>query len=308
MKRCRKIIAIMLCLGIVLGCSICTTASTYNADIEEATQVLLQSGWTQEEIDDMLTEEIILEYKDVQPAVVSERKFFKVTEEGTYEITQDVCEREVALVKELKEAEQTGGVMHRTVIPGGTTGTDTVVTTDGYLEYYVSAYNAGGGEYILSARYEWLISPWNRKIDVFGLGHDSNLTQLDDYGYSYVYKYDYKVVNGNNINELTAEVNTPTGISIDDGGTVVKQELKNDIVVVDGPSETYYNHRGFLQYRARVNNSNVNTVAVYAEYLHQEGAVQVSPSISYPASGSISVTYSTFFNRMSPNPYLSIDL
>ncbi len=301
-KNYRKSISLLLCIGMLLSFNCPHVSAEDNSDeIARATNVLIQSGWTQEEIDDLLTEEALLEYKDAQPAVVSEKKYFKVSTDTVEEVTEEECDVAVAEILELKENTE---VSVAAVIPGGQTVSDEVVTTDGYMEYYVSAYNVGNGQYILSARYEWLTEPFYTDEDVFGLGHDTNLTQLSEYDVYYVYKVDGRSVNGLTIIEFTDEHTVPDGINIDNGGTVVKQDLTTN--VLGGTS--FFNHRGFIQYRVKVNNPNVTTVAIYAEYLHQQHVFSVSPSISYPAGASIGVTSANKFKRMSPNPYLSFDV
>ena len=222
------------------------------------------------------------------------------------EVTKKECE--LAVEKMIMSKCEAGDVSPNAVIPGGQMGSDVIVTTDGYMEYFVSAYNAGNGEYVLSARYEWLINPNFTDVDVFGLGHDSNLTQLSDYDVYYRYKVDATHTMGVTVTKTTDEYTVPDGISIDDGGTVVKQDLSDNAFTSSGDGTAFTNHRGYLQYRVRVNNSNVNTVAVYAEYLHQQHIISVSPSISYPAGASIGVSSASKFKRMSPNPYLSVDL
>lgn len=305
-KNFRKYISLLLCVGILLSfnCTYVIAEDNYD-DIARATNVLLQSGWTQEEIDDFLTEEALLAYKDAEPAVVSEKKYFKVTTDSIQEVTKEECESGVAEALRIENNE----VSPAAIIPGGQTVYDEVVTTDGYMEYYVSAYNAGGdGEYIISARYEWLTNPIFTDEDVFGLGHDTNLTQLSDYDVYYVYKVDYRYTMGTTVIENTDTYTTPDGINIDNGGTVVKQDLSTSAYLENGDGTSFSHHRGFLQYCVRVNNPNVNTVAIYAEYLHQQHVISVSPSISYPAGGSIGVTYESKFKRMSPNPYLSFEV
>ncbi|MBQ9121555.1 MAG: hypothetical protein IJY12_04225 [Clostridia bacterium] len=281
-------------------------------DLERAANVLLQSGWTQEEIDDLLTEEVLLEYKDVQSVMVSDKKYFKVASSGD---VSEVTEADCALAVEQRKliayermiasrdaGENSVGVM--AVIPGGETVYDEVLTTDGYLEYYVSAYNCGNGEYILSARYEWVIDPYNKKVDVFGLGHCDGLTQVGDSGgVYYVYKADVTQQDGIGTIEYVAEITTPTELCIDDGGTVVSQDL------ISNTSETSaLNHRGFIQYRAALSSTTELNVSIFAEYLHQEAIIGVSPGLSFPEGGSIGITFENKYKRMSPNPYLQFEV
>lgn len=60
--------------------------------------------------------------------------------------------------------------------------------------------------------------------------------------------------------------------------------------------------------KMKVNSSTAKVAAVYAEYLHQTATISVTPNISYPIGGSISVSSENKFERLTPNPYLMIKL
>jgi len=307
-KKMKKIISLVVVLTMLMSLVTCSYAGENNK--AKGMRVLLNSGWTVEEINDLLSDKAIKSFANAKPAKTTEKKYFKVSEDSTVEVSraqalsganeankQDKIDMALKLmvpnVKDSNIAYAVGDIEKKDV-----------VTTDGYLEYYAQSYDLGNGEFILSARYEWLKEPINRKEDVFGLGHDTNLTQVSSFEPYFVYKTDItEVVNGRITNKEYV-TNTPDGIKIDTGGTVTKHDMYNDFY-----SQTYTclaeNHRGYLQYKVKVNNSNVNTVAIYTEYLHQESTFSVSPAISYPAGAAISINYSTKFKAMSPNPYLS---
>lgn len=299
MKRIfNRVIILTLCLSMMIGnISYASAAVQRTSDIERAINVLLQSGWTREEIDDLLTEEALLEYKDAQPAVAFEQKYFRVTDEGAYEITEDECELQLQQVAAMESgiAPCLSGYKR-----------DELTTTDGYLTYFVAANTTDKkDEYTISARFEWLKNPWNRKEDVFALGHAQELTQLDRSVY-YIYKADITTTIGITRSTYTQEYPTPTSIYVRDGGTVVTIKLEGDAATTNGgPSVTASNHRGYMHYRVKLNRPSAPITSIYAEYLHQESIFSVSPSISFPAGASVSVAPSTKFKRMSPNPYLS---
>jgi len=226
-----RVIILTLCLSMMIGnISYASAAVQRTSDIERAINVLLQSGWTREEIDDLLTEEALLEYKDAQPAVAFEQKYFRVTDEGAYEITEDECELQLQQV----------AAMESGIAP--------------------------------------CLSGYKRDELTIGITRST----------------------------YTQEYPTPTSIYTKDGGTAVTIKLEGDAATTNGgPSVTASNHRGCMHYRVKLNRPSAPITSIYAEYLHQESIVSVSPSISFPAGASVSVAPSTKFKRMSPNPYLS---
>ena len=283
-KSCVKMICLLLSVVFLFGMSFSVYAENLSVKRQKAISFLLNAGWTTEEIYDLLTDEAILEFAKVKAVVSSEKKFFRVTEENSIAITEEEC---MEAVNSIQNA--TNGI---SVCAAGDEIKDEVTTTDGYLTYYVEVYSIGGGEYMVGGRFEWLKTPLNTKIDVFAVSHDYQLTQLGNSSdVYYIYKADYYGV--------TRETTIPDEMYINIySGTAVKQKLfgENDII--------YGNHRGYLQYKVQSNNTGATIFAVSAEYLHQQGLFSVSPSLSFD-NMSIGVNYSTFFKRMSPNPYLT---
>lgn len=304
MYNLKKMIFIMLSVVCVFGSSIVNAEENHLvSDKDRAINVLLNSGWTENDIEDLLTEDALLEYKNAQPAIASEKRYFKVTANEVVAITENECQEAV------KEIERNLSIKdnENSRMSSGETKKDTEVTNDGYMEYYVQVYKDANGEYILSARYEWLTDPNYRKEDVFALGHSSNLTQISESSVYYIYKYN--LTNNWGLTSETYEIEntTPTKIFIDDGGTAVTQDLADTAATSSG-SSIASNHRGFIQYRVERNSTTATSFSAFAEYLHQEAVISVSPSVSFPAGGSVSVTSADKFNRMSPNPYVSFNL
>ncbi len=288
-KSCVKMICSLLSVVFLFGMSFSVYAENLSVKRQKAISFLLNAGWTTEEIYDLLTDEAILEFAKAKAVVSSEKKFFRVTEENSIAITEEEC---MEAVNSIQNA--TNGI---SVCAAGDEIKDEVTTTDGYLTYYVEVYSIGGGEYMIGARFEWLIEPLNRRIDVFAINHCDQLTQISDSDeVYYVYKADYY----SNFNTLsTMEINEPDEMYISAGhGTAITQNLLGSQYI------SFINHRGYLQYKAEVNNTTATILSVNAEYLHQQGVFGVSPSISF-GDMSIGVDYSTFFKRMSPNPYLT---
>lgn len=308
----KKFVSLFLALAMCLTVPVFAIEedSQREADLARATNVLLQSGWTKEEIDDFLTEEALLAYKDAQPAVASEKKYYKISEDGMSEISEEDCLSEVEYLNEL-EHDPEKQISPFSKIEEGDIEKDEQTTYDGYMVFYVSAHNLGNKEYMLSARFEWLISPFNRKEDVFGLGHSSQLEQQGSAGdVYYVYKADYTINSGGIITEYPYETNTPNELKVDSGGTVIRQQLAGESLdfVGSGDYVSSSHHRGFLQYKVKVNNYAATAVSVQAEYYHQQTLISISPSVSWPAGGSISVATMSEFKAMTPNPYLPFDI
>lgn len=304
----RKALSFTLFLGMVLSCNSYAGATDNRAAIAKATNVLLQSGWTQDEIDDLLTEEALLEYTDASPAIVSEKKYFRVGQDGVEELTEVQCKKDLEIIEAL-QVEPGSRVSPASKIPVGGLETDEVTTTDGYMVYYASVYSAGNDEYILSARFEWLKSPFFTDTDVFALGFGANLTRLDDHDVYYIYKADYK---------KGYESQTPTGtyernlaqvdVKYDSGGVIISQDLATGAWGAPGSGISYSNHRGFLQYRVKVNNAAATMASIHVFYYHQQHILSVSPSVSWPRSASLSVSPASKFKEMTPNPYVSFEV
>ena len=290
----RKTLKCVVCLALIMGIfsslAFCVFADNNFIRRQKAIDFLLSAGWTMERIDDLLTEEALLEYADAKSVISSEKKYFKVTDEDSVAITESECMNAVAAIENANS-----GV---SVCAGGDTIINEITTTDGYLTYFVEVYSFGDGTYMLSGRYEWLITPQNRRIDVFAVNHSNHLVQLSNSSeVYYVYKADHYSAPGT---LSTSETHTPDEMFIDvNAGTAVKQKLLGSLYA------SFINHRGYLQYKVKFGNLYDTDAAVNAEYLHQQGLYEVNPSLSYPAGLSIGVSHSTFFKRMSPNPYLS---
>lgn len=305
-KAVKQIVAFFVIMVMLANHAIHVNAAeiVYNIEMRKAVDSFIRAGWTEEEIEYFLTDEIVFTHKDVKDTVSSDKKYFRIADDGVYELTKEECELQL---EQIAEMETMGGdlVQPMTIVPEGEEVRTTISTTDGYMEYYVEAYNCGNGKFIIGARYEWLKSPINRKKDVFALGHDDNVMRDDGFAIYSVYKADYGIVSGSNYYTDTHVSETPSLIREDDGGVAVVYDLMND----DGTGAvSAYNHRGYIQYKVDLDKDE-DSFAIFAEYLHQETLLEISSiSISFPAGGSVSVSPENKFKRMSPNPYMSVFL
>lgn len=303
----KRILPLFLTLVIILNCGFYANAAS-DDDIAKATRVLLQSGWTQEDIDDLLTEEALLEFANTE-AVCSQEKYYRVKDDSEVEeISEEQCEREIAQIDMIENIG--GSVSPLSTIPVGTT----TETSGGnsYVKLNLYAYNAGNREYVLSARFEWLKSPVCRSRDVFGLGYGNTLNQKgtnnDVY---YVFKANCKEVDSiNHTTKVVGEkvITSPTTKNVDTGGTVITQDLLVDKINEPGVSLLYTNQKGYLQYRAEVNNKYATSASIYARYYHREKKLSGSISVSIKPELGISITPSTDYNQITNNPYLSFNV
>lgn len=92
MKK-KKVLLLLLSLVFILNCG-CHTTTVSDNEIAEATKALLQSGWTQEEIDDLLTEDALLEFANTTEAY-SQEKYYRVKDDTAEEISEEQCEKEI---------------------------------------------------------------------------------------------------------------------------------------------------------------------------------------------------------------------
>lgn len=133
--------------------------------------------------------------------------------------------------------------------------------------------------------------------------------EIDDHDVYYIYKADYK---------KGYESQTPTGtykrnlaqvdVKYDSGGVIISQDLATGAWGAPGSGISYSNHRGFLQYRGKVNNAAATMAPIHVFYYHQQHILSVSPSVSWPRSASLSVSPASKFKEMTPNPYVSFEV
>lgn len=304
-------LALATCLALSLSVSVgAVEDEKISTDEARAIEVLLKSGWTEEEIKEYIPKEGLLQYADALPAVATDERFVKVSEDADGSVVVTELPEEAFKAEVRNEASKRLAEELQNSNAGLCNDTKDTVTTSGdyYLTYYVQALpSSKAKEYVLSARYQWLIAPDDRKIDVFGLGHDGNLTQTMD-PVTYVYKTNvYMIASGNKTLIEEYQDDSQAGLKKDTGGTAVKQQLYKNSTGF-GYNIKAEGHKGYIQYKVKVNSSTAKVAAVYAEYLHQTATISVTPNISYPIGGSISVSSENKFERLTPNPYLMIKL
>lgn len=313
----KKTIAFILVLAMALSLSAAAFAVEVGKnERERAIEVLIASGWSEAEIEDLISEEALLEFSNCLPAVSTSKKFFKVsTDERGESVVTEVSEQEcvygameVQMARNEEEqvslSQQENGISPQ----GSEIVKSEVTTSDGYFTYFVQAYPSAteSGIYTLSARYEWLVTPSKTAIDIFSLGHSVHFNQLGDQDdVYYVYKADvYYVSNGTKLLFENYETEEPTTICVGGGGTAVSQDLYDDKTGINY-SYKAENHRGYIQYKVETDETS-GSGSIFAEYYHQTAVITASPSLSFPWGFGVSFTYSSKFEAISPNVYTSV--
>lgn len=315
----KKFISLLLTISLTL---IVNLTSSHAMDLnthQRAVNNLLNSGWTTEDIKDLLTEEALLTYADVLD-ISSTEKYYKITETfpsnklGFYSLSSsDIINTKVT---EMNKSDFYSEVeLHKTMkrnLMRSFTNSKEVTTYDGYMKMRVSKSKINTKNYQISFKAEWLIPPKNTKIDIIGLGHDGTLCKNSDYDtyFSYNAKFDYYDVYG-----IPSEKNQkfvsyePEGLNNDTYGTVIKYNLLNDRRCAGTGDNLRYSmrvksHKIYMHYRVIVNNTDTTDVSIQGNYFHQQKTISVSPSISYTSVG-LSFSNKSYFKEMTPNPLLT---
>lgn len=290
-KLFRIIISTIVLTAILAHTVIFALSETVGAtNKQKAITVLLNSGWTEDEIEYFLTDDIILSYKDVKNLVSSDKSFYKVTDDGMMQITENECTE--ALIS-----------MSATNLPIGGEITDPIETSDGYLSMCLRVYNMGSGIYRATMEYEWLKDPANTKTDVIALYCSDELVFAGRDTVSYLYRAE-RVLSDNSVIENIV-ITQPETIESNTYGVVVHQTLASSQTGLISTGTT--NHRGYLQAEFEVDNSSALVGAIAGEYIHQQYLWTVTPQITF-GDFDISATPSLAFKEMSPNPYLTFNI
>ena len=276
----KRALLLLLLLAFILNCG-CHTITVSDNKTADATEVLLQSGWTQADIDDLMTEDALLEFANTTEAY-SQEKYYRVKNDTAEEISEEQCEKEINQTEITEKSGKSASNSEQSV-PLKTTAEKS--GGNSYVKINLYIYNAGNREYVISARFEWLKRPIFRGTDIFTLGHSNTLDQAgtnnDVY---YVFKFTSTQVDSitNTAKQVYEHVSySPTTRNTDFGGTVITQRLFNDNVIEPGISTLYTNQRGYLQYRAVVNNKSAAYADIYAQYSHKKLSSTDDISISY---------------------------
>ncbi|MBQ3930755.1 MAG: hypothetical protein II725_00575 [Firmicutes bacterium] len=270
--------------------------SINNEDLAISRSKLESYGWTEEEIDTLFTDEMILQYRNTDRIENTEVKYYRVSEKTVEELTESECLRQV---EEIKLAESK--INNRTSpIPIGDDISTQVTTSDGYLKYTLTIAHDINGRYLITANFDWLLIPITRGKDVFGITSNTFLTISNAHYFTYSAIYNYN--NGTTWKYVT---HTPSGgwCHSSHGEAVI-------FALVPDDSNNYIatNHRGVLMAWADPDTgSSGSTAKVTADYFHRELSLTGSVSVSF-SGGSISVTPAWVYNHMLSNPSLQFTI
>lgn len=317
MKSHRKLISSIMVLAIMWS-TICSVAFADNntAKTQQATNTLLKSGFTLEEICELIPEHELASYAEVGPAISLSEVFLKVSvddetgEVSVVEMEEEDCQEAAAVVQNLrKNMVQQNEPLNTRTIDNDIGGHDDRNTSDGYMRMIVSAYpylpypdENGNRRLKVAGQFIWLVVPSERHVNVAALGHSTDVNQLggsNDFSFEYTADI-VSTVNGSIVETYTANKSDIITQCVNDGGTAVSFELYEDGVIGGTVSS---NHRIYLSYDVETSETTTSTASVFADYYYQSVGLSFSPSLSFPAGASLSITPSIYYIRMSPNAY-----
>lgn len=284
---------------------------------DKAVHNMLQMGWTLDEIKD-LPEDNVLEYADAL-------SFSKNTKYLCYYLDDNNKEQVVEMAKDKfdyctnkKKDEMSSKISVSEMSSDGKLSLSNIWNSSSDLDKYNSTNYLKQDQYLTwignntfynSYRWEWLISPKNTKKDVFYLTHDANTTMLQN-SESFVYKYDLTRSNDSVIAE-TYQVNKPDTYAHDGTyGLAYTVDLKDEEANLSSSGfcySRYTNHRGYMLYKTKLNNTNNISTAAAGGYKHCTFALVVKLSVTIKGILSVSVDPSYAYVNETPGTYCSVN-
>jgi hypothetical protein len=268
---------------------------------DKAVETLIKLGWTKDDIYNMLPDKEILEYADIDlNKMQSCEKYYKVVVTKNLERSgEQTTAKTIEISKEdcLAEIERNKNKL--------TTRSTHKAESNGYYKLDLWLYPSKDDDYMISGKFTWLTQPVHTHTDVFGIGNGVHLTSIENPEPYFVYKvdkYEYNEMTGHKkyIKTLTYEKDAKQT----EGSVFAKFDLKNKI----SGSYGYFNHKGYMKYYATINNSNATCVSANCNYAHHYKTYHVTPTISYPWGGSLTVTPSSHYSKLDKEPYCCIKL
>lgn len=317
-KKCSKLLALSLSSLLLFSASGVVSASDIDASVNNGNSVLLQSGWTQNEIDDLLTPEEVAKYANgtlVDTTTHYVKQIASTNDENNYStsitdsttlptpiaetkelvsMSKEDFYREIA---ELNEAEENSTGL---VTPQATSKNQSYTTDDGYMKYTLETYKLGTNKYQLNLRFEWVKNPSQRGIDIMALAHGTQLVQSGTQNdVTFTAKHD-AIINGKSYPEFPIASDS---IVVDAGGTAATFKLPTQSL-----NYLVNNIRGYLSYGAQKGNTNDSAVGIYGYYKHKVRSLNVAPTVSIPGGPSLSISSESTYETEKPTPYFSFNL
>lgn len=170
-KKISKLLVLSLSGILLFSASSVASAADTNTSVNDGNSVLLQSGWTQSEIDDLLTPEEVSTYENstlVDTTTHYVKQVVSTNTEDHYSIlntettnltpiestknlitmSKEDFYREIA---ELREAEENEANL---INPQATSKNVTYTTNDGYMKYTMETYKVATNKYQLNLSFE----------------------------------------------------------------------------------------------------------------------------------------------------------
>ncbi|NDI34665.1 hypothetical protein [Chengkuizengella sediminis] len=167
-------------------------------------------------------------------------------------------------------------------------GEDSDVDTDsGWLKLETWIWTRTDGTGTVSSRFEWTKLPFYTDKDVFAIGIGQNMSSIRG-SESANYKFDYI----DHLNDTTGtEMITNLVKKRDVGGIAYTIDLadRSHSLNGDGFIVKTSNHRGYMRYDIEKQLPSLTIADAYSSYAHQEKSISISPSVSIPSGGAISI-------------------
>ena len=159
---------------------------------------------------------------------------------------------------------------------------------------------------MLHLSFNWLIIPPQRFTDVVGLGYSGNLTRTGTSS-SITTRYYATISEFDGVNTTVYTHNVSPSAYSSSNGAAFKFSIVRD-TVSEMYSRTASNHRGFIQFLVAPNDSSATLASAHGAYAHQHLSYTGSISISFDGTGGLSVTPTTKYTMLIPNPYCSFSV
>lgn len=301
MKKILFSLCIILSLTLVLGTSVfaehddkvtgVTNSNLKRNDIER----LLNFGFSEEEVEKFTPTELQMfneKYgKDSIGQLVSkETKYYRINSGNVVEITKSDADKEVKAYEAKKQQKSKKNKEGKSVqvLASDTETTSWLSMTTTSSAYLIPQYNHLGQiiGYIqdgwqLKNSFTWLVNPLYKLTDVLGLSMNPNLTYVQNTEFA-VYNRTCGYLNPYTQSDFyfTANTKSTTGLAFN-------IDLK---AYSDDNSVSAYDHRGYMIFNVRKNNSTATSTNAFGHYSHLYNTINFSVSIS---TGAMSVSGTT---------------
>ncbi|KOY16776.1 hypothetical protein [Paenibacillus xylanivorans] len=317
-KKFSKLLALSLSSLLLFSASSVVSASDINASVNDGNSVLLQSGWTQSEIDDLLTPEEVAKYangtlvdatthyvKQIVSTNTENNYSSSITDSTTLPTPIAGTEKLVSMSKEdfyreIAESNEAEENSANLINPQATSKNVSYTTSDGYMKYTMETYKLGTNKYQLNLRFEWVKNPSQRGIDIMALAHGPQLVQSGTQSdVTFTAKHD-AIINGKSYPEYPIASDS---VVVNPGGTAITFKLPTTSL-----NYQVNNIRGYMSYGGQKGNTSDVTVGIHGYYKHKVRSLNVAPTVTIPGGPSLTISSESTYETESPTPYFSFNL